>query len=167
MRYFSGIVVALGLLVGCVSWGATAIDEKPACKCGKKCECKPGADCGCKKPRLELTPVVEDLSGIYRATGKTGSGKDYAGAVTVRHLKGGLYIVEWATGSPTTGVGLLQDGHLSVSWTLGPQVGVTHFKASGKRLVGRWAVMAEGHVGVGLEVLEWLADLPVPKAAEE
>lgn len=156
---FAAVVVLAGIAFGAVPDRVSA--DPPKCRC---CPCEPCkgkcADCQCAKPKSDL-----DLSGIYKCSGHAG-GKAYTGAVVIRRVNGQIYVVEYSTGSAVKGVGLHLDGTLSVSWSPGhDQIGNTQYKVVyGRKLIGRWVVMAGPGVGIGAEILERVSDLPaVPK----
>lgn len=130
--------------------------------------CTKCVDCKCgKDAKLELAPDV-DLSGIYKCEGAGGGVKTYVGAVTLRKTKANVYMVEFATGEPVRGIGILRDGHFSVSWPPGQHgVANTHYHVDGRKLHGHWAVMSGTQIYTGTESLEFLSALPGVTVVEQ
>lgn len=86
-----------------------------------------------------LPPKKErDLSGIYKVVGKDAK-NGYVGAVTIVKARE-VYVVTYAMmqGGSMSGVGLYEDGVLSVGWSTGARAGLTRYTHDGKNLQGRW-----------------------------
>lgn len=118
-----------------------------------------------EEPTNKLPPVKQadeavKLDGIYFCKGRDLKGDAYFGAVTIQQIRD-VYLFNWMTGKPTSGIGQRIGDNLVVGWSgEGGLVGNTVYQIqAGRKLVGRW-VSLPGNGKASIEILEWLKDLP-------
>lgn len=89
-------------------------------------------------------------SGTWTVAGTNPGGNGrYEGSVSIS--PNNPHTIRWKVGNTYSGVGLDGHGVLAVGWGRG-DVGVVHYKISGNKLLGRWAI--PGSSGVGTENLK-------------
>ena len=111
-----------------------------------------------------------DLSGVYLCEGTNPDGQHYRGIVQIASVQN-TYLVRWTLSDDieVTGVGIVQDGLLAVSY-FGGTPAVVIYRVDAERLVGEWTMGgAEGMVYAEIltRVPEDKLPKPAPKPKEE
>ncbi len=90
------------------------------------------------EPRL-----IDNVSGVYRITGEGANGKPYNGIATVRKPLGTqCYVIGQIVGNEfTTGLGMLVDKTLVISWKQGEALGITRVDFDGRDAKARWITL--------------------------
>ena len=91
--------------------------------------------------QAQATPIKKlDPSGIYLCEGTNPDGKKYRGIVQIAAVRG-TFLVRWtlADDVEVTGVGILNDDRLSVSY-FGGTPAVVVYRITGDKLVGEWTM---------------------------
>jgi hypothetical protein len=86
-----------------------------------------------------------DLAGVYECVGTNPDGTQYQGVVQIEKTRD-TFSVKWGlSDGVVTGVGIVSDGLLAVSY-FGGAPAVVLYKIEGNRLIGHWTMGAEGTV---------------------
>ena len=91
-------------------------------------------------PQPSAPTKTGDPSGVYLCEGTNPDGHRYRGIVQIAAVRN-TYLVRWtlADDVEVMGVGILQDGHLSVSY-FGGTPAVVVYKIAADKLVGEWTM---------------------------
>ena len=102
--------------------------------------------------RGSRTGTFSTIEGIYNVKGTLQNGTAYAGKVTVNQ-RGSTYQLNWTTGNPYQGIGILRGNVLGVGF--GPQgcgIDVYQVQPDGS-LDGQWAILGQIKTGTEKAVL--------------
>ena len=93
-----------------------------------------------QKPDAQSPPAKFDPSGVYLCEGTNPDGQRYRGIVQIAAVRN-TFLVRWTLADEVevTGVGILQDGFLAVSY-FGGTPAVVVYKINAEKLVGEWTM---------------------------
>jgi len=119
--------------------GGAAASDKPLSQAPERSQApeKPQVP---EKAQAQKAELKSDPSGIYLCEGTNPDGHKYRGIVQIASVRG-TFLVKWtlADDVEVTGVGILQDGRLSVSY-FGGTPAVVVYKIDADKLVGEWTM---------------------------